>query len=78
MTRMNEFDRYCYRKCKCVRCGCEDIIHWNSIVPCGLIIEPDEPCGVCGDDSAFIGDEVSLDITPHLSTRFCKDDVVLH
>ena len=74
----NSFDRYCYRHCKCVRCGEKDILEWSEVVPSGLIIEPDEPCSVCGHVSAHLGDEVDLKACPSLATWFSREDVVLH
>lgn len=72
----NSQDRYCYRHCKCIRCGEADSIFWSSVVPSGLVIECDVPCS-CGDFDALLGDEVEFQpVAPEV--HFNPADVLLH
>jgi hypothetical protein len=74
----NPYGMYAYRKCKCIRCNNEDVIEWSTAVPDGLIIEPHEPCGTCGEVSAYIGPEIDARKNPDLRTFFNREDVLIH
>ena len=74
----NPNDKYVYREIKCIRCGNKDVYEASECIPSGLIIEPHEPCGQCGEESAYIGPMVSLEPTPRLETYFNRGDVLLH